>query len=38
MKCYTAQELEAALRAAGFTEAVSDHHPNKPWITVVAKK
>ncbi len=38
MKCYTAQELETALRAAGFVEVKCDHHPSKPWITVVAKK
>ena len=38
MKCYTAQALEAALRAAGFAEAESDRHPSKPWLTVVARK
>lgn len=38
MKCYTAQQLEAALRSAGFTDVKSVHHPNKPWITVIAKK
>ena len=38
MKCYTARELEAALRAAGFNEVVSDRHPSRPWLTVVAKK
>ena len=38
MKCYTAQELEAALRAAGFTDVKSDHHPSKPWIAVLARK
>ena len=38
MKCYTAEQLTAELRQAGFSEVVSDHHPDKPWITVLAKK
>ena len=38
MKNYTAEEIEAALRAAGFSEVISDHHPSKPWITVLARK
>ena len=38
MKCYTAEQLSDALKAAGFSEVKSDHHPDKPWITVVAKK
>lgn len=38
MKCYTADQLEKALRAAGFTEVNAVHHPEKPWITVIAKK
>jgi ubiquinone/menaquinone biosynthesis C-methylase UbiE len=38
MKNYTAEEIEAALRTAGFSEVTSDHHPSKPWITVLAKK
>ena len=38
MRCYTAQELEAALRAAGFSQVKSDHHPSKPWLTVVARR
>ena len=38
MKCYTPEEIEAALRAAGFSEVSSDHHPSKPWITVLARK
>lgn len=38
MKCYTAEQIEAALRAAGFTEVKADHHKSKPWITVIAKK
>ena len=38
MKNYTAKEIEAALKAAGFTEVKIDHHPSKPWITVLARK
>lgn len=38
MKCYTAGQLEAALKAAGFSDAESYHHSSKPWITVVARK
>lgn len=38
MKCYTAEQLEAALRAAGFSEVRIEHHPEKPWIAVLAKK
>ena len=38
MKNYTPQEIEAALKAAGFSQVKTDHHPNKPWIAVLAKK
>ena len=38
MKNHTAEEIEAALRAAGFSEVTSDHHPSKPWITVLARR
>ena len=38
MKSHTVETIEAALRAAGFTEVTSDHHPSKPWIAVVARK
>ena len=38
MKNHTAEEIEAALRAAGFSEVTCDHHLSKPWITVLAKK
>ena len=38
MKNHTAEEIEAALKAAGFSFVTSDHHPSKPWITVLAKK
>ncbi len=38
MRVYTAGELEAALKSAGFTEVSTDHYGSKPWITVLAKK
>ena len=38
MKCYTGEQIEDALRSVGFSEVNIDHHPKKPWITVVAKK
>jgi len=38
MKSYTAEEIEAALKTAGFSSVTSDHHPSKPWITVLARK
>ena len=38
MKCHTIEEIEEALKSAGFNKVKSDHHKNKPWITVVARK
>ena len=38
MKTHTAEDIEAALKAAGFSDVTSDHHPSKPWITVLARK
>ncbi|MBQ9010177.1 MAG: methyltransferase domain-containing protein [Clostridia bacterium] len=38
MKIYTAEQIENALKAAGFRKVTSDHHPSKPWITVLAQK
>ena len=38
MKNHTVEEIEAALRSAGFSDIKSDHHPSKPWITVLARK
>ncbi len=38
MKTYTAEQIEAALRAAGFSAVKSDHHPGRPWIAVVAQR
>ena len=38
MKCYTAEQITDALKAAGFSKVKTDHHKSKPWITVIAKK
>lgn len=38
MKNYTSDQIEAALKEAGFSEVRSNHHPSKPWLTVLAKK
>ena len=38
MRCYTAEELETALRAAGFVRVRVDHHPARPWLAVLAEK
>ena len=38
MRVYKAEELEAALKDAGFRKAETHHHPDKPWITVLAWK
>lgn len=38
MKCYTIEQIESALKAAGFSSVTSDHFNGKPWITVIAAK
>ena len=38
MKCYTIEELSAALTAAGFSDVKSDRYNGRPWITVIARK
>ncbi|MBR6312934.1 MAG: class I SAM-dependent methyltransferase [Oscillospiraceae bacterium] len=38
MKCHTAQQLAEALSLAGFSEVSCARHPEKPWLTVIAKK
>ena len=38
MKTHTIEEIETALKEAGFSKIRSDHHKSKPWITVLAKK
>lgn len=38
MKNYTIDDIEKALKEAGFSHINSDHHSSKPWITVLAEK
>ena len=38
MKCYTAEELAAALERAGFSGVQITRHPQKPWIALLAEK
>ena len=38
MKCHTADDIEGALKKAGFARVTTDHHESKPWITVIAEK
>ncbi len=38
MKSHTAEAISSALKAAGFSEVAVDHHPSKPWISVLARK
>ena len=38
MKCHTAEQLEAALKAAGFTAVTVHHHPSKSWLAVLTIK
>ncbi len=38
MKCYTIEQLETTLKTAGFSNIISEHHPSKPWITIIAVK
>ena len=38
MKNHTVEEIEVALKTAGFSKVKTDHHKSKPWITVLARK
>ena len=38
MKTYSPQQIESALKSAGFREVVTYRCDSKPWITVTAKK
>ena len=38
MRVYTAEEIEEALKNAGFTKIKTVRHEQKPWITVIAKR
>lgn len=33
MKNYTAEDITAALKEAGFSKVKTDHHKSKPWLT-----
>ncbi|MCR4901735.1 MAG: class I SAM-dependent methyltransferase [Butyrivibrio sp.] len=38
MTCHTVEEIEDALKKAGFTQVKTNHHKSKPWIAVIATK
>lgn len=38
MKNYTIEEIEKTLKESGFSTIKSDHHPSRPWITILAEK
>ncbi len=38
MRCYTIDEISAALKSSGFSKIQSDHHPEKAWVTIIARK
>lgn len=38
MELYSADDLAAALKAAGFSDVECTHHKTKPWIAVLATK
>lgn len=38
MNVYTPEEIEEALRSAGFTEIQTEHHESHSWVVVIAKK
>ena len=38
MKVHTEEEIEDALKAAGFSGIKTDLYPSKPWIAILAKK
>jgi ubiquinone/menaquinone biosynthesis C-methylase UbiE len=38
MKTYTPEQIELALKSAGFKEIQTEHHPSQSWIVITAKK
>ena len=38
MVIHTEEQIEDALKAAGFSKVVSDHNASHPWLTVIAEK
>ena len=38
MKCYSAKDIGAALKKAGFSSVKTVHHKTKPWLIVIGVK
>ena len=38
MNLYTSDEIESALRSAGFSEIHTEHHPSHSWLVITARK
>ena len=38
MNLYTPEEIENALKSAGFSEIHTEHHDKQPWIVIIAGK
>ncbi len=38
MNTYTPEEIEDALKSAGFREIKTEHHPSHSWIVIAARK
>jgi len=38
MRVYKIADIEDALKNSGFNKIIVDHHENKPWICILAKK
>ena len=38
MNTYTSEEIEFALRSAGFRKIITEHHPKHSWLAIIAEK
>lgn len=38
MNTYTSEEIESALRSAGFMKIITEHHSKHSWLTIIAEK
>ena len=38
MNLYTPEDIESALKSAGFGEVHTEHHEKQPWIVITARK
>ena len=38
MTAYTSDQIESALRSAGFSEINTEHHPSHSWLVITARK